>query len=429
MINMIFPAAFDNFEQPPRFASGSKPENFAVLLSVTVAPPSFPTSENKKEFVPSKMSSETLSDELDENVSDDDCKMNAAINPTIVFLPPNTVQTEPPTKFASVELFNSNAAVCDNQTAVISPHLQDAATNRTIPNVQEISSAVETVSPNQSEDSTQVKEITAAPPVAEPFNPVMRTRNGFDGKILEAKPQKIKLSAPTFETKTPETKVSPRTELFDIEKSTNESPKTAAIAETLPVKSPETEISKAEKPAEKTESDFSFNFDKFLTSVTRQSKSVENTANEPVESQKIFEQFEPQMLHIISLINNEKNKKTMKMRLHPAELGAIEIKLEKNAAGKIIAHFQTETEAARQNLAQNIEQLRDSLQNSGCQVERLDVTCQQFSPNGGEQNANHSRHTEPIERQINSETASNRKSESQDDLKHNQTDRLLSIRA
>ncbi len=190
----------------------------------------------------------------------------------------------------------------------------------------------------------------------------------------------------------------------------------------------EMKISKSGKKAEIAENDFSFNFDKFLTSAAKQSKTIENAPKTPFENHRIFEQVEPQVLQIISSMNIENEKKSMKMRLHPAELGAIEIKLEKNAEGKIVAHFQTETEATRQNLAQNIEHLRDSLQNAGWQVEQLDVTCQQFSPNGGDQNANHSQ-TEKIERQSEKQTAVGRDSEEKNDLKPNELNRLLSVHA
>ncbi|MCY7345025.1 MAG: flagellar hook-length control protein FliK [Pyrinomonadaceae bacterium] len=251
-------------------------------------------------------------------------------------------------------------------------------------------------------------------------------------KSPESNDFKILPNVKTSDVKTPSTKnpeIKSSAETFEIKKTEIKLPQAKATVETLGAKLTETEVANIEKTPEITESDFAFNFDKFLTAVTKQSKAIESALKHPLESQKIFAQVEPRLLQIVSMMTDENEKKVMKMRLHPAELGTIEVRLEKNSAGILIAHFQTETEAVRQSLAQNIEQLRDSLQNSGWQVEQLNVTCQKFSPGDGEQPANHSQPNEPVEYPPAAETNIDRNSNNQNDLKQNQPSRLLSVRA
>jgi|GEM_PF-4044735 len=232
--------------------------------------------------------------------------------------------------------------------------------------------------------------------------------------------------------KTPSTKnpeIKSRAETVETKKTEIGLPQTKATVVTLGGELTETEVVSIKKTPEITEGDFAFNFDKFLTAVTKQSKAIESAVKNPLESQKIFEQVEPRLLQIVSLMTDENEKKVMKMRLHPADLGTIEVRLEKNSAGNLVAHFRTETEAARQSLTQNLEQLRDSLLSSGCQVDQLDVTCQKFSPGNGDQAANHSQRSEPVEYPSAAETNTDRDFTDQKDLKQLQPTRLLSIRA
>ena len=75
-------------------------------------------------------------------------------------------------------------------------------------------------------------------------------------------------------------------------------------------------------------------------------------------------------------------KKTMRMRLHPAELGTVEIRLEKSADNRLTAHLHAETEAARNAIGARLDELRTSLSDAGWVVEQLEVTYQQSSPFG-----------------------------------------------
>jgi flagellar hook-length control protein FliK len=82
------------------------------------------------------------------------------------------------------------------------------------------------------------------------------------------------------------------------------------------------------------------------------------------------------------------------MRLHPAELGTVEISLERSSSGTLTAHFRTENEGARQALTNNLEQLRDSLQKSGWQVGQLDVSSNQSSSTTDQNREHRSRQNE-----------------------------------
>jgi len=114
----------------------------------------------------------------------------------------------------------------------------------------------------------------------------------------------------------------------------------------------------------------------------------------------------------------------LKLRLHPAELGAVEIKLERNNSGTLNAYFQTETDGARAALSQNLEQLRDSLQNAGFQIGQLEITNGSNSSTANQHRENHSRHSETVENYNFS-----RSSETPDDLESNASNRLLSLLA
>lgn len=88
----------------------------------------------------------------------------------------------------------------------------------------------------------------------------------------------------------------------------------------------------------------------------------------------IGEQIEHPLLEYLTSGKNQEKSGILKLRLRPAELGTVEIRLEKDAAGRLEVYFRTETDAAGEILAESFEQLRDSLQNNGWQVERLEIT-------------------------------------------------------
>ncbi len=167
-------------------------------------------------------------------------------------------------------------------------------------------------------------------------------------------------------------------------------------------------------------------FDKFLKSVSNEQKTVESVANSLFNSNAVFEQIEPKIIELAGFIQKSEEKHLLKMRLNPAELGEVEIKLEKDAAGKITAHIRTENESARHILAESLGQLRDSLQNSGWQVERLEVSCNPNQSSGNE-------HREKESRQNETERGNafgfNGNVENEGETAENPADRLVNLRA
>lgn len=166
-------------------------------------------------------------------------------------------------------------------------------------------------------------------------------------------------------------------------------------------------------------------FSNILNFPGNSSKVSENALQNQVDGANVFEQVS-EHLEMEVFIFAAKPEKTniLKLRLRPAELGAVEIKLEKSASGKLSAHFQTENETTRQILVERSEQLRDALQNSGWQIERLDISCNSSFSDGSENRESQSRETENVK--VSSPQAITSGDDSEDD---SNTNRLISLRA
>lgn len=92
--------------------------------------------------------------------------------------------------------------------------------------------------------------------------------------------------------------------------------------------------------------------------------------------------------NIRELIDNKlesPDKREIKIRLKPEELGSVEITLVKSADGVIEAHFRTENPQTQQLLNETLAQLRESLENSGIKVGSLETSCGSTfaGPDGG----------------------------------------------
>lgn len=133
--------------------------------------------------------------------------------------------------------------------------------------------------------------------------------------------------------------------------------------------------------------------------VANSQKTTEVVLAEEIKQKEIIEQIKPKILEFAQLTNKKSEPQILRMRLRPAELGTIEVKLEKNANGTLNAYLKTETESARQTLAGNLEQLREALQNSGWQVGKLELSGNSFLSNGNESRENPSRQFEMAENQ------------------------------
>ncbi len=153
---------------------------------------------------------------------------------------------------------------------------------------------------------------------------------------------------------------------------------------------PETKSPKAEMQFEIQANPGGQIFNNLLNSVANEPEVAETALPFSDASGKVFEQVEPRIFEVAATMQSGEEKRFLKMKLNPAELGAVEITLEKNAAGEINAHFQTESETTRQVLSESLAQLRSSLENSGWQVGNLEISCDSSSSNGGERRENKS---------------------------------------
>lgn len=153
-----------------------------------------------------------------------------------------------------------------------------------------------------------------------------------------------------------------------------------------------------------------------------------NTPN-ILERAEIPKQVEVQMTQLAVKVEQTKETQILKMRLHPAELGTVEIHLEKNANGQLQAHLSTESETARTALHENIDQLRNTLEKAGWQVSAVEVTTStastnQFSGsrNNGENHPND--FYQSFSKAENTDNLSQTESSEKDDLQH-----IVSLRA
>jgi Flagellar hook-length control protein FliK len=170
-----------------------------------------------------------------------------------------------------------------------------------------------------------------------------------------------------------------------------------------------------------------------IQSFDKQVSSFETISN-PEESSKIAETSEKVFRQIEAHIAKETlvftpnidKPNILKLRLRPAELGTVEIKLEKDASGKLTAHFQTETEATKQILVERFEGLQNALQNAGWQIDKLDFSTKSFSTAGNENREDQSRQTETRENRNGQTERLEGVLEKKDE---SSTNRLVSLRA
>lgn len=129
--------------------------------------------------------------------------------------------------------------------------------------------------------------------------------------------------------------------------------------------------SEKENKAKDVENYLPVTFEKIIENAA---KPLETTLKNQVEASKITEQINPHLLELAALVEKKNEKEILKLRLHPAELGTVEITLEKNSSGVLNAHFKTETADAQQALSKGLEQLRDNLQNSGWEIGKMEIS-------------------------------------------------------
>ncbi|NNE65132.1 MAG: flagellar hook-length control protein FliK [Pyrinomonadaceae bacterium] len=105
---------------------------------------------------------------------------------------------------------------------------------------------------------------------------------------------------------------------------------------------------------------------------------AENTVKDsklesPIDAEVMVDQIEKPILEVISTDLEDGEPALLKIRLKPAELGTIDIRLEKNASGNLDIEIAAESEMAVKILNESFEQLRESLKDSGWQVQDLNI--------------------------------------------------------
>jgi flagellar hook-length control protein FliK len=182
--------------------------------------------------------------------------------------------------------------------------------------------------------------------------------------------------------------------------------------------------SEQEKKFNDPQNDLTVNFDKIFDNIIKKKETVEATSKTQTEPTEIAEQVTPELLQMAGLVEKKNGKEILKLRLNPAELGTVEITLEKNSSGVLSAHFKTENESARQALSNGLEQLRDTLQNNGWNIGQMEIS------NGSSSSTNHQpqQHNQQKSEWIEN-FSFNRSSEKPDDSENNSPARLLNLLA
>lgn len=147
------------------------------------------------------------------------------------------------------------------------------------------------------------------------------------------------------------------------------------------------------------------------------------------EKVQITEQVETKMTELAAKVEQTKETQILKMRLNPAELGTVEIRLEKSADGHLKAHFSTESETARTALHENIDQLRNTLEKAGWQVGAVEVTVSTASTDQFNGSRNHGENQpnnfyQSFSKAENADNLSQTEPSEKDDLSH-----IVSLRA
>lgn len=188
-------------------------------------------------------------------------------------------------------------------------------------------------------------------------------------------------------------------------------------------------IPKPKDPLFKSEGFKGVDFENFIKTVSPE-KEIEIREKEiPFSETDVIGQLEPRIIELAEFAEKTGDKKSVKMRLHPEELGEVEVNLETRSNGEIRAHIHTDKESAHKILADNLEHLRENLQNNGWQVEKLEVSCNPFS--SGQQNTgeNSSRENQTVPNQRNFNSDADRTTQPSDDPVEKTVNRLVNLRA
>ena len=107
-------------------------------------------------------------------------------------------------------------------------------------------------------------------------------------------------------------------------------------------------------------------------SAAKAAGAVESSGGNPASQDVIFQTVSPILSLAEALARRE--TRTLSLRLDPKELGHIEVRITRDAEGKLSAHLDAETEAAHHALSEGISQLRETLERAGLSIDRLEVS-------------------------------------------------------
>lgn len=173
------------------------------------------------------------------------------------------------------------------------------------------------------------------------------------------------------------------------------------------------------------ENDLTVNFERIFDNVIKKKEAVETTLKTSADPNKITEQITPRLLEMAASVEKKDEKEILRLRLHPAELGTVEITLERDSSGVLNAHFKTETEGAKQALSNGLEMLRENLQKAGWEIGQMDISNGSSNSATDNQNRqNNQQKSEWIENFI-----FNRSAEQPDESENNSPTRLLNLLA
>lgn len=169
-------------------------------------------------------------------------------------------------------------------------------------------------------------------------------------------------------------------------------------------------------------------FDKFAINAN---KAIRHADFEiPIDAEPVVEQLGKPIMEITEGLLEDGEPVILKFRLKPAELGNVEIRLERNAAGKLNIAIQTENEPASRILHESFQQLRESLKDSGWQVNDLNVLTRSSLANSfNQQHGGNENFREHSAAHRSDRDDLNRESLTEPETENDSTERLVSLRA
>lgn len=93
----------------------------------------------------------------------------------------------------------------------------------------------------------------------------------------------------------------------------------------------------------------------------------------PRSDAAVLSQIDGQLIQLANSLRSNGDRNVLKMRLHPAELGSVEITVVRHRSGSVTATIAAEREHTSSTLSENVGQLRDSLEKAGLLVEKIEV--------------------------------------------------------